>query len=276
MRTIPTILAAAMLAAGPAAAQQAGPLQPGESWELLAYDVLGETVPAPAGELFEVVAPYRAEDAATVPVAIRQADAAAPRIESATIVIDENPAPVAAEFAFGPAMHPLDLEVRVRVDQYSNVRVIARSRGESFMGGRFVKASGSCSAPATRDPAEARATMGQMRLRLFDGGDGDSGGAMSAAPGTRREAQVALRHPNYSGLQRDPITHLFVPAHFVDAVEVRQGGAVLFSMEGGISISENPTFRFRYTDDGSPELTVRATDTDGNVFERALPKRADG
>jgi sulfur-oxidizing protein SoxY len=45
-------------------------------------------------------------------------------------------------------------------------------------------------------------------------------------------------------------------------------------MEGGISISENPVFRFSYDDDGSTELSVKATDTDGNDFEEVLPKAA--
>ena len=88
----------------------------------------------------------------------------------------------------------------------------------------------------------------------------------------RREAQIQIRHPNYSGLQRDQITQLFIPAHFIDHLEVWQGDERLFTMEGGISISENPAFRFTYLDNGAPALTVRASDTEGNSFETELPK----
>ena len=42
--------------------------------------------------------------------------------------------------------------------------------------------------------------------------------------------------------------------------------------KGGISISENPVFRFAYDDNGSTALTVKATDTEGNSFETALRK----
>ena len=91
----------------------------------------------------------------------------------------------------------------------------------------------------------------------------------------RREAQIMVRHPNYSGLQRDQITQLFIPAHFIDHMEVWQGEDLLFTMEGGISISENPVFRFTYTDNGAAALRVMATDTEGNSFERVLPKAAD-
>jgi sulfur-oxidizing protein SoxY len=91
----------------------------------------------------------------------------------------------------------------------------------------------------------------------------------------RREAQIMIRHPNYSGLQRDQITQLFIPAHFIDQLEVWQGDDMLFSMEGGISISENPVFRFGYNDNGAPALTVKASDTDGNTWERVLLKTGE-
>ena len=43
-------------------------------------------------------------------------------------------------------------------------------------------------------------------------------------------------------------------------------------MTGGISISEDPTFRFVYTDTGAG-LTLHATDTDGARVRAALPRR---
>ena len=134
------------------------------------------------------------------------------------------------------------------------------------MTGRFVKASGGCSAPATRDPELALKSMGKMKLRMFDEAQ------QISTP--RREAQIMIRHPNYSGLQRDQLTQLFIPAHFIDHIEVWQDEDLLFVMDGGISISEDPVFRFFYNDNGSDALTVKATDTDGNEFERRLPKAA--
>jgi len=243
------------------------PLTDSASWADLQVDVVGEAPIADGSALFTVDAPYRANDAATVPIVLRQTDLAA-QILKATVVIDENPAPVAAELTFSPAMAPLDFELRVRVNQYSNVRVIAETPDGLFMTGRYVKASGGCSAPASRDPQIVLANMGQMKLRLFDGQ------AQMSTP--RREAQIMIRHPNYSGLQRDQISQLFIPAHFIDHLEVWQGDERLFTMDGGISISENPVFRFSYTDNGAAELKVIATDTEGNRFDRVLPKAAEG
>lgn len=237
-------------------AGSANPLKDEGSWP----DIRADIVDAPDNLLpgdgiLVLEAPERAYDAAIVPVAITQSGP--DRITGLTLVIDENPAPLAAHFDFGPAMGPLEFETRVRVDQYSNLRAIASlETGDEVMTGRFVKASGGCSAPASKDADLAARTMGQMKVKMFQPGEDG-----------RAEAQVMIRHPNYSGLQRNQITQLFVPANFLHELEVTQGDVMLFRMEGGISISENPTFRFKYDDDGSGTLRVRAVDTDGNVYQ---------
>ncbi|EEW23881.1 quinoprotein dehydrogenase-associated SoxYZ-like carrier [Rhodobacter ferrooxidans] len=256
-----------MVLAQSAMAQTAdNPLIEGETWQWLREQVTGDTVLLDGAGLFAVSAPYRAEDAATVPVAIEQTDASAGPITALKLVIDENPSPLAAEIRFGPAMHPLKFETRVRVNAYSNIRVIAETATGSYMTGRYVKSAGGCSAPATKDPAAALANMGEMKLRLFGAPPAP---AMSTA---RREAQIMIRHPNYTGLQRDAVSLLFINAHFISTLEVRQGDDLLFAMQGGISISENPVFRFSYADNGAPSLTVHAVDTEGNVFDQVLPK----
>ena len=79
-----------------------------------------------------------------------------------------------------------------------------------------------------------------------------------------------IRHPNYSGMQRNQVTNLFIPAFFVHELEVFQGDERLFRMEGGISISEDPVFRFSYTPNGAEQFRVRAVDTDGSVFEQVF------
>lgn len=263
-----TILAAAAaLACTPAFAadpDRGNPMTDSPIWTDLRGYILGEdAVTADGAAVFDVTAPYRAHDAATVPVTIRQTDPTV-QIRSARLVIDENPAPLAAEITFGKGMAPIDMELRVRVNQYSNVRVIADTDQGLLMNGRFVKASGGCSAPATRDPEKALAAMGQMRLKHF---------ASEPAQSTpRREAQVMIRHPSFSGLQRDQVTQLFIAAHFIDLLEVWQGDEMLFTVKGGISVSENPVFRFTYDDNGAPALRVRAHDTEGNIFEEVLPK----
>ena len=241
------------------------PLTDSPTWEDLRFDVIGDADLSEGNEILSVEAPSRAADAATVPVVLTQTNPDV-RITAATVIVDENPAPVAGVFTFGDGMGELSFEMRLRVNQYSNVRVITETEDGLSMTGRFVKASGGCSAPASRDPESVIASMGEMKLRLF--------GEMDAPlqSNVRREAQIMVRHPNYSGLQRDQITQLFIPAHFIDHLEVWQGDDMLWAMDGGISISENPVFRFSYIDNGSQALTVKATDTAGNSFEQVLAK----
>lgn len=245
-------------------AEQGNPLSDKGSWSEIRGDIIGDAQPADASGIVDLTAPYRAHDASTVPITIKQPGPTAPPISSATLVIDENPAPLAAEMTFGAAMQPLDLELRVRVNQYSNVRLIAETPDGPVMTGRFVKASGGCSAPATKDPQVALSAMGQIRLKNFTPAIG--------AASQRREAQIMIRHPNYSGLQRDQITQLFIAAHFVNHIKVMQGEDLLFTVDGGISLSENPVFRFAYTDNGSKTFVVHVEDTEGNVWDKTLPK----
>jgi sulfur-oxidizing protein SoxY len=52
---------------------------------------------------------------------------------------------------------------------------------------------------------------------------------------------------------------------------VRQGDDLIFSMEGGISLSEDPNFRFSYTPNGAKTIRVEARDNKGNVFKAEWP-----
>lgn len=244
------------LAAGPTLAAD-NPLQPSPAWEDMRSGVIGtDTEPQIDPAVFDLDAPMRAENPALVPIRVTQAPGA-PRITKLALVIDQNPAPVAGEFTFGPATAPLDFEVRVRVDAYSDVRAIATLEdGRQVMAGRFVKASGGCAAPAGGG-AKAREGMGEMRFR--------SEPADGRAMGT-----LMIRHPNFSGLQRDQVTLLNIPAEFVQTIELKQGDEVLMTMEGGISISENPVVRLGYKPNGQP-ITAHAEDTDGRVFDATFP-----
>lgn len=249
-------LIAGLLLATPVMAQE-NPMQPSATWDDLRESVVGLTEEPPVdAAILDLDAPIRAHDAAIVPIRLTQ-PADAPDLTDLILVIDENPAPVAAEYNFGPALMPLDFEVRVRVNAYSDVRAIGTGPdGAQVMAGRFVKASGGCSAPAGKDMTTVMDTMGQMRWK-------------SAQEDGRTIGTLMIRHPNFSGLQRDQVTLLNIPPHFIDTLEVRQGEEMLFTMSAGISISEDPVFRFGYTPNGQP-VTVHVEDTDGNSWDQSF------
>ncbi|HET6390825.1 quinoprotein dehydrogenase-associated SoxYZ-like carrier [Hyphomicrobium sp.] len=230
-------------------------------WDSLRRDVFGTRVVADGAGKVTLEAPYRAEDAATVPLTVRLPAEFAKDVKSLTLVIDKNPSPVVATFNYGEAAGSGErvLATRVRIDQYSNVRAIAETNdGRLFMTTKFVKASGGCSAPAGKDPEEAAKTLGKMKVTTA---------FKDPENAALQEAQVMIRHPNNSGLQQDQLTGLYIPPHFVEKVAVTTGGKTIFTMTGGISISENPNFRFTYQGNPADVMSVMAEDTKGNEFK---------
>ena len=100
-----------------------------------------------------------------------------------------------------------------------------------------------------------------MRYRQFaKAGRGPASGA--------REAQIMVGHPNNSGLQMDQVTQLYVPAFFVNDLRLWQDDSLVLTMEGGISISEDPNIRFTYVSNGASRFRAEARDTDGHTFRQ--------
>ena len=152
-------------------------------------------------------APYRAFDAAVVPISVEPAfpQTEERHIKTVTLLIDENPLPMAGRFHFTPASGRAAFSTRVRVNAYTNIRAIAETNdGELYMAKRYVKASGGCSAPAGKDPDAALARLGKMKLR-------HSGALVAGEP---NQAQLLVSHPNHTGMQMDQISRHYVPAYY--------------------------------------------------------------
>jgi sulfur-oxidizing protein SoxY len=255
------VLSGAALTTGVSASAAAEPKDP---WPGLVQDIFDSRPMNDGSDVIAIEMPYRAEDAAIVPVTLRSklAHDDNRRLRTITLVIDQNPAPMAAKFEMGPDAGISEISTRVRVNSYTDVHAVAElSDGKLYVVKTFVKASGGCSAPAAKNAEEARNRLGQMKYRQFTKGDqGPSSGT--------REAQVMIGHPNNSGLQMDQITHLYVPAFFVDELHLWQDGSPVLSMEGGISISEDPNLRFTYIANGAKTFRAEAKDTSGHVFQK--------
>jgi sulfur-oxidizing protein SoxY len=254
------LFAAALLTTPRAMADAPVPVDP---WPMLAQDIFkGKPIHDGSG-LIAIEMPYRAEDAAIVPVTLRMnlPPGDARQVKAVTLVIDQNPAPMAARFELGRDAAVSEISTRVRVNFYTDVHAVAElSDGGLYMVKTYVKASGGCSAPAAKNAEEAKNNLGQIRFRQFaQTEDGPTNGS--------RSAQVMIGHPNNSGLQMDQVTQLYVPPFFVNDLRIYQDDAPLLSMQGGISISENPNIRFSYLPNGAKKIRVEAKDTDGHVFQ---------
>jgi sulfur-oxidizing protein SoxY len=223
-----------------------------ERWADLRGLVFGDRPMEEAGEAVTFTAPYRALDAGAVPVSIALAPALAPQVRSVSLIIDENPSPLAAVFRAGPAADLRLLSTRIRVDAYTVLHAVAETAdGRLLMAQHFIKAAGGCSAPMSSNLQAARERMGRARFTLPEG-----------VPAADRPVpvQVALSHPNTSGLQIDQVTRLSIPAEFIRHLRVSYRDAVALDIESDISIAEDPTFGFMLAGDPGGELLLEAED----------------
>ena len=235
--------------------------EPYDPWPGLVQDIFKSRPIHDGSAVIAIEMPSRAEDAAIVPVTLRSklSPDDSRRMVAITLVIDQNPAPMAARFELGPEANVTEIATRVRVDNYTDVHVVAElSDGQLYMAKTFVKASGGCAAPAAKNADEAKARLGQLRYRQF---------ARPGAQGGTREAQVMIGHPNNSGLQRDQVTLLYIPPFFINELRLWQDDSLVLAVEGGISLSEDPNIRFTYASNGAKRFRAEARDTKGHLFQ---------
>jgi sulfur-oxidizing protein SoxY len=258
-------LAVIIALAGAAGAQSPTPPDP---WPGLAGDIFHDRAMQTGEGLITLEAPYRAEDAALVPMTLGFAlpPGDSRQVKKIALVIDQNPAPMAASFEIGPNSGVTSIATRFRVNDYTNVHEVAElSDGNLYVVQKYVKAAGGCSAPAGKNPDEANTHLGEMRLREI------AAKPDAASTSGLREAQLMIRHPNNSGLQMDQVSHLYIPARYIDSLKVFQGDDLIFAMEGGISVSEDPNFRFTYKPNGAKVMRVEARDSGGKQFKSEWP-----
>ena len=223
-------------------------------------------IAAATDDIISMELPVRAEDAAIVPIAIktRMLQSAARHIDKVYLIVDNNPSPISAIFQFTPLSGRADIETRIRIDEYTHVRVIAETNdGQLHMATRFLKAAGGCSAPPGKDAQAALASLGRMKFRV----EGDANGKEPVL------AQLMISHPNHSGLALDQVSRLFTPAHFIRQVRITYGGQPVMSADVDFSISENPNFRFYFMPNGDAELRAEVVDSNDLRFESSLKYR---
>jgi len=227
-----------------------------DRWELLRSTMFGGRTVQDAGDKLRMVIPERALDAALVPVTV---EFNLPiHVTAISLVVDNNPSPLAGTFHFGPAFTQKFLKMRVRVNDYTLIHAVAETEdGVLYSTSQYMKVSGGCSAPGLGNPVEALARMGRMQFRRTRG-----------VEGVKIPAELMISHPNYNGMQVDSAKHNFTPARYLQNVTVTTGSTLIFDLEGDISMSEDPVIDFGYTPAGDGTIDVLARDSMGSVFSR--------
>ena len=242
---------------------KANPPEPVTWNSYLKEAVFGEDVINDGSHMFSLDTPYRALDAAIVPISINFNIPQSKKtfVKSLTLIVDENPSPIVSKFNFTPKVGNASLTTRVRIDKYTYVRaVVEMNNGEKYMNSNFVKAAGGCSAPSLADMDTVMARLGKMKMKFFETGNSNS----------PSKAQFLISHPNFSGLQFNQLTRAEIPAHFVNYIKIEQDSELILEAYPDISLSEDPAITFHFHDSGSP-LKVTVEDSEGKNYAGNFP-----
>jgi sulfur-oxidizing protein SoxY len=278
----------------------AQPAFAGPAWTDIGPALFGTRVIEDGRGVLTFGAPYRAVDQRAVPISVDAGFADGRTIKSVTLVVDENPMPVAAVFRLAEKRDRVSLGANLRLDQASPVRVIVEASDDRlYMAETFVKASGLgvCAAPPLSDqtaghigemrltdltcacsgevvagsPTRTCAAQGSWSMSRSNATETCSNDEAAATTRYRRRAQLDIRHPQNTGLQMNQITMLYVPLRFISAIEIRQGEQKLFDLDGSMSLSENPRIWFDYRLNGAARIRVEVRDTDGAAWTQDFP-----
>lgn len=197
----------------------------------------------------KVVAPERAEDSMNVPVGIDAQELG--RVEEIVVVADHNP--IIKVLSFEPLASKAVLSFRVKLQQATPVRAVARTPdGVWHVGGMWVDAAGGgCTAPSVgRGDGSWAQTLGQVQARVWERGD-------------LVRVRVRVSHPMDTGLAPG------IPAFYIERLAVKDAsGREYLRLQTFEPVSENPVFSFDFPAGAKPAmpLFVSGTDNNGNLI----------
>ncbi|MBX9633329.1 MAG: quinoprotein dehydrogenase-associated SoxYZ-like carrier [Burkholderiales bacterium] len=243
-----------LLPFGVAVANEKAEPDPAKSqyWPPIRQMMFGEREILDGKDVVRVYLSTRADDASTVPVAVKAQIDQTPGqyIKQVYLIVERNPSPAAGIFQFTPDSGRAQVETRLRFEDFSFVRAVAETNdGKLYMASRWVKAAGGCSAPGDKNRLPAN-LVGTMKFRFAD----DTVEAHKPAL-----VQLMIRHPNESALASD-FDESKTP-QFVRQVKVTYAGKTVMSADVDFSISDNPSFRFYFVPEKEGELQAIVEDT---------------
>lgn len=242
--------------------------QAGKAWDEIQAGVFAGRAIQPAGDVVQLTAPFRPLDQRAVPIDVEAKFADGRSVRAITLIVDENPSPVAARFDFGGTREHVHVATKLRLNAGTDVRaVVEASDGQLYMADRFVRFAGgqaACSAPPSGSPEQIAATMGKMTFEPLSK-------KQAAATEIEPRARLQIMHPNHTGMVLDQLTLLYVPLRIITDLEVRQGEERVFAMQGSMTMAQDPVIDFDYRSNGATALHIEARDSTGASWSRNFP-----
>lgn len=193
--------------------------------------------------------PKRASSGAQVPVTISISQNEN-KIEKVYMYIDANPGQHAATYLLTNQSQVVNISTRIRMETDSFVRVIAENeKGELFMDAIPIRASGGCSGYMDVHDPELTKDLGKIILKAEN-----------------KFITTRIKHPNFTGLQKDLDSGGYIPEWIVETIEFNQNGKKVITVENKISISQDPFIKFNLPSLVGGKMQIVATDTKDNKF----------
>jgi len=215
----------------------------------------------------KITAPLRAENGAQVPFAfsIDYPMNDGRYIKAVSVIADANPVPLVAIYRFSPNSGKAEVSTRIRLETDSYVHVVAEtSDGKFLMNKAPIRAAGGCGGTIGGDDKLARQSAGKMKLSV-----------KAEDASQLKEARLLIKHPMYTGLQRDLVSQGFRPAFFINKVVAKFNDQVVFDADTYIGVSEDPNIQFPFKADQSGTLTVVIQDNEGKEFSTSSEVQAN-
>ena len=205
-------------------------------------------------DFLKIDGPKRASSGAQVPINIKLTKTPNIEIQKIFLIIDGNPIQHAATYHLTNQTQNLDLSTRIRMETDSFVHVVAEdTNGKLYMNNVAIRASGGCSGYMDSQDPEMTKDLGKILIKSKN-----------------EYLTTRIKHPNFTGLQKDSINGWYVPEWIVRQVRYDFNGESILVAENGISISQDPYLKFNFSSEQPGTMTILASDTKGQVFLKTL------
>lgn len=208
-----------------------------------------------------IKAPARAENDAMVPVLIdleKNNKNSKDPFQKVYLIVDVNPIPLGGLFTLSNNRVMEKLKTSVRVNGYTFIRAVGETAsGKLYMAKQWVKSTGAgCSAPPGLDQEMHKKRLGKIRFNQIEYDTSNNS----------RSLRLIVSHPNNTGMQRDQLSTMLIPEHYITNVKVTFKEQLVLEADTSFTLSENPNFTFTYDPEESGVLRADLTDNLDNFF----------
>jgi sulfur-oxidizing protein SoxY len=207
--------------------------------------------------------PKRAESGAQVPITLTLAKSqdAPDAIKKVYLFVDANPIPLTATYHFTPLNGKVELATRIRMEVDSYIHAVGETAdGKLYSTDLVIRAAGGCGGSVDGDEMAIRAAAGKIKLHIDT----------PTKFGEPTPVTFLIKHPMFTGLQRDLVSGGYRPAFFMHKVAFTHNSKPVMQVDFAVGVAEDPYMRFSYLPDAPGKLEVSATDNEGKVFTHQL------